>query len=358
MPDAHRRGRARVVGVAAALILIAAGTAGWVGSTASGGEADVAHTTPTDPAVGLVVRVEETSRTLRASPPTAEWNTTTDTVVYTSALTFRSGCIPRATATIDDTGELVLRLDTPRNPTPAQDCTTNDVAIRATVEGLASAPTGFQVVENTTATKLSLTRTRLIGIGRVAVAVPEDWETTGGNVWCDPASARAAVAGFPCEAVFPEESASVALETSEPEDRSARPDGMLGGRGVVARGFGCLESMPAQCYAQFAVPELDASVTIRLVTRDSRDPLMNAIRDSLDLLPAGLVTVPAPQGSAASTATTLRTEGFRTKIIEHRCDAPTCPAVPVEVSPPPGTVVDRGSLITLTTYLQTPLVRE
>jgi hypothetical protein len=197
--------------------------------------------------------------------------------------------------------------------------------------------------------------TRYAGIGKVAVAVPQGW--SDGEASCN-AAIRDTVFfpyGQDCLGVFHSVS-SVAISAVPMNDGftgGMTSDGRVGGHRVVARpnpAMCMVGTGPEACLQSFGVPDLDAYFSVR-VPRDEPDALdqVEAIRDSLTLLPDGQTAVPfLPAGSLDDWRAAMQQAGLAVRVDHHGCPATAdCVAGVVSTTPAPGNVVPTGSIVTI-----------
>jgi hypothetical protein len=197
--------------------------------------------------------------------------------------------------------------------------------------------------------------TRYVGIGQVAVAVPEDW--SDGDASCN-APMRDTVFfpyGQDCVGMFHSVS-SLAISAVRMNDGFAggmTPDGRVGGHRVVARPNSAMCMVgtgPEACLQSFGVPDLHAYFSVR-VPRDEPEALdrVKAIRDSLRVLPDGQTAVPfLSAGSLDDWRAALQDAGLAVRVDHHSCP-PTgnCVGGVVSTTPAPGNVVPTGSIVTI-----------
>jgi len=215
---------------------------------------------------------------------------------------------------------------------------------------------------------------RWVGLGRVVVAVP-DWWTTGetqclapveDTVYFDQAAVAecsdpappAAVREVSALAVFDGKSGY-----GEAMLREMEPVSEVAGREVVER-EGCEEWFPGVCRRFFGVP--DEGVVFAVTIADERDGSYEAIRDSVQVLPDGLATVPlaVPAGFtpgrgserditddlvAAIEAAGLdaQVETVDTPPGDTGLSADFRPGTLLEVSPSLGSVIEVGGTVTV-----------
>jgi hypothetical protein len=217
---------------------------------------------------------------------------------------------------------------------------------------------------------------RWVGMNDVVVAVP-DWWTTGETQCLAPVEdtvyfdqAAQAECDDPADpATVREVSALAVLDGTccygELKIRSMDPVGEADGRDVVELA-GCEGWFAGVCRRLFAVP--DEGVVFAVTIAEEGDGDYEAIRDSAQILPDGLTTVPLRVGSgftpgwatepslvddvvAAVEAAGLRAE-VETQVPNRRDDVGLTGSLPkgslLEVSPSPGSVIEDGGTVTIT----------
>ncbi|ROR91032.1 PASTA domain-containing protein [Nocardioides aurantiacus] len=200
--------------------------------------------------------------------------------------------------------------------------------------------------------------TRLVGVGRVAVAVPDGWED--GEARCngvrrDDGWHRVAQACVGRGRTAP----AVAVSTGETIDFAGlEPAGQVGGHRLVATPATCSTGDPVVCGQSFGVPDLDAYFSVSIPhgpqagRRGYGAPLrqVDAIRGSLRVLAEDRVAVPyrTPDHAATKLRAALTALGLSVKINRLTCPpTASCFGGAVNIEPEPGTVVPAGSTVTL-----------
>lgn len=202
--------------------------------------------------------------------------------------------------------------------------------------------------------------TRLVGLGRVVVAVPARWvnwqpsctEAGPGYVYFQPVAAIRCVFVDSPERVVP----SLGLEsTATPTARellqAMRPVGDINGMEVSQDDPDCPNGLGGTCTQHFAVPEADVLFTVRFLnTSGVLTTTFTDIRNSLTMLPDGLTTVPHQDdhmvGSTGHMAAELmRSHGLEPRILQ---EPQTEGDVLVSITPSPGSPIQIGDTVTLT----------
>lgn len=219
---------------------------------------------------------------------------------------------------------------------------------------------------------------RWVGMDDVVVAVP-DWWTTGETQCLAPVedtvyfdSAATADCSDPAgPATVREVSALAVLDGTccygEYQLRSMTPVGEVDGHAVVER-EGCEEWFTGVCRRLFGVPDLGVMFAVTIAEEGDGD--YETIRDSVQVLPDGLTTVPLEVGSGFTpgygtepslvddVVTAVEKAGLRADVetvapedggeVGLVADLPAGSLL--EVSPSPGSVIEAGDTVTLSVF--------
>lgn len=185
---------------------------------------------------------------------------------------------------------------------------------------------------------------RLVGMGRIAVAVPESWGT--GRVRCGVPVADTVVfdTGYvrlcrltPTPTVSSLHIVESGSDLALPFVRDAQPAGQVDGVQIRRTSPGDLPEAIV----------VESEGVVMWVT--SRDPaLVDEILDSLIVLPDGYITVPyVPYGPVANTLGRMEHAGLAVSTVEERRPGWSAGAL-LDTDPPLGSVVPVGSTVTVT----------
>lgn len=197
--------------------------------------------------------------------------------------------------------------------------------------------------------------TRLVGLGRVAVAVPDDWEANAAS--CNTPFRDTYWFPYPqdCQSINRRQVSSVAISTvqnaeSTPRLPDIQDDGTVDGHEVLGSGPICAPGNGEPCFEVFGVPDLDVWFTVRVPQTDAAAGTMEAIRDSLTVLPDGYTTVPfVPYRDVDQVAFAVRDAGLVPEVEHVECpDTGYCANGVSDVTPAVGTAVSSGSVVTVT----------
>ncbi|WP_205474052.1 PASTA domain-containing protein [Nocardioides sp. SYSU D00038] len=198
--------------------------------------------------------------------------------------------------------------------------------------------------------------TRLVGLGRAAVAVPAEWGTN--DVACPEPIADTVLVGsnlgdadYCAVAADPDATAAASwLEIwdtrRETPSHLLEPYGTVDGLEVLAIEPSCHGRGAERCTATLAVPSQHAAFVVSVVGDDAQ-ARVDEVVGSLQVVPAGYDALPLTLPSTPSAAREeLRGLGFATRVVE--VDTPAAePGRVVETVPPGGTPVPLGSQVTL-----------
>lgn len=194
--------------------------------------------------------------------------------------------------------------------------------------------------------------TRWAGIGRVVIAVPEDW--SDGETVCNQPTADTVY--FPadvsrlCKVVGPH--SSLAISDDPLVDRRGPADGTVDGYDVQTT-RGCLKAADGPCFAAVSVPGLGAYFRITIRGTNAEEHVQR-MRDSLTVLPNDLVAMPdvplliSRPGQYEVTIAALEAAGLKPIVQDYGCMRNGMCADTTGVEPPPGRVVPVGTEITVT----------
>ena len=305
-----------------------------------------------------------------ATHDNAVWDPDTDVVYYASGLGYSGSCPPTGTATRTDAGVLTLHLAEYHG---GGACTSDARGVIAAIHGVTHLPAGLTVTELGETRDVTVTAadvpegpapseaTRQVGIGRVAVSVPAAWAENAAS--CNSPFKDTAFFPWPQDCALAQSRAvsSVAITTGEFTETGTRlgdlqPAGSLGDHQVVQSPPNCLQGFPASgqgssthCTQTFGIPDLHAYFTASIIGNDAEHRL-NAIRESLTVLPEDQVTVPfvTPGTSLDGVRAALETAGLSVDVVRWTCP-PTADCVGgVDIDDPTvGSVVPAGSTVTV-----------
>lgn len=197
--------------------------------------------------------------------------------------------------------------------------------------------------------------TRLVGLGRVAVAVPDDWDANAAS--CNTPLRDTYYFPHPqdCQSAVQPEVSSIAISTGQ--DAGTTPllpdiqrDGTVGGHDVLSSGVICTPQRGEPCFEVFGIRDLDVWFTVRVPRGESAADTIEAIRDSLTVLPGGYTTVPfVPYGTEAQVAEATEEAGLSVDVEYIDCpDTGLCVDGVSDISPAVGTALTTGSTVTVT----------
>lgn len=197
--------------------------------------------------------------------------------------------------------------------------------------------------------------TRLVGLGRVAVAVPDAWAANTAS--CNTPVRDTYYFPYPqdCQIAAHDGVSSVAISATAKAEPAPvvfdlQADGTVDGHDVLSSGLMCTPGQGESCFESFGIPDLDAWFTVRVPRSDHATIAIGAIRDSLQVLPDGYTTVPfIPYGTEAQVVTAMRAAGLATEVEYTTCPANAdCFFGVTGVEPAVGTVVREGSAVGVT----------
>ncbi len=198
--------------------------------------------------------------------------------------------------------------------------------------------------------------TRLVGMGRVAVAVPTSWALNAAT--CNAPFTDTTYFAFPQQCIGPARPVSSVDITSRPSfetntepSGALKPAGSVAGHRVVADSVTCPVGLDESCWQAFGIPDLHAYFTVTIPTwvKGGAVTRINAIRNSLTVLPSKQAAVPfvTPGSSVAEVRAALESAGFTVVIHPRTCPvAGTCRS-PMGTSPAAGLVVPAGSTVAI-----------
>lgn len=200
--------------------------------------------------------------------------------------------------------------------------------------------------------------TRLVGIGRVAVAIPAAWVSNAAS--CNAPIRDTYFFPYPqdCVGVARPGVSSVAITSGEftetgPPLRNLKPAGEIAGH-RVREGEGVCQTTPnGPCRQTFGIPDLDAYFTVTIPEDASGHAAAEiaAIRASLTVLPDDQIAIPfVPDGNEGELSTVLQEAGLTVTVDRMGCPdaAADCVSGVVNISPAEGSVVPVGSTVTVT----------
>jgi hypothetical protein len=197
--------------------------------------------------------------------------------------------------------------------------------------------------------------TRLVGLGRVAIAVPDEWAANAAS--CNTPIRNTYYFPHPqdCQIAARPGVSSVAISTAEnapnmPRVPDIQRDGTVDGYDVLSSGLICTSRQSASCLEAFGIPDLDAWFTVRVPRSDDATDTTEAIRDSLRVLPNDYTTIPfVPYGTEEQVTAAMREAGLAAEVEYAECPAnANCVSGVTGVEPAIGTAMRDGSTVTLT----------
>ncbi|MCW2767245.1 MAG: hypothetical protein JWO11_3204 [Nocardioides sp.] len=203
---------------------------------------------------------------------------------------------------------------------------------------------------------------RLVGMGRVVVAVPDAWPTRPPG--CGPPQNLVFVGPFQapaCPSTSPSQITHEPWTTvgfrSVPRDSAAGAvtPGPIDDSAIVPTGLRCIPAAAGtlSCGQTFAIPSQGVAVNVSAGGEDA-GARIQAVRDSLQLLPDTYATVPpyapfVPRPYEPQLEVWLRLVrqlGLQSRLI----DGGTATSRDIVISPEPGSVLRVGETVTLTTH--------
>lgn len=191
---------------------------------------------------------------------------------------------------------------------------------------------------------------RQVGIGQVAVSVPGAWSSQDPLAVCETTLSGAVI--FPSTLFCnPPQVSSLAIrpEGLSNEDLYGWLDTyMVDGSEVTITPVECEDSNTGvTCTQQFGFEGLDAWFTATVHQDDGGRATLDAIRESLTVLPESQTTVPPVRArSAAAVGDAIRAAGLEAATVEEDCPPNAhCILGVTGISPSAGTVVERGSQV-------------
>lgn len=200
---------------------------------------------------------------------------------------------------------------------------------------------------------------RLVGIGRVAIAVPATWATDAAG--CNTPTRDTAFFPWPQDCVIPgpdHQVSSVAITSGEFTETGLHlaaldPAPPVEGHRVVESVGVCATSLNGACAQSFGVPDLHAYFVVT-IAGDEDDPIgqLETIRSSLRILPEDQRAVPSVEGVSMSVddaRAVLEEAGFDVAVRDLPC--PTiayCGAGSVAgTDPAAGSILPVGATVVL-----------
>lgn len=197
--------------------------------------------------------------------------------------------------------------------------------------------------------------TRLVGLGRVVVAVPDGWAANYAS--CNTPIRDTYYFPYPqdCQSGIHPDVSSIAISTTENAEATPvvfdlQRDGTVDGYDVRSSGLICTPGQGESCYETFGIPDLDTWFTVRVPRSDNATDTIEAIRDSLRVLPEDYTTVPfIPYGTEQQVTTAMREAGLTTEIEYTTCPATAdCVTGVSDITPAVGTALPADSTVTIT----------
>lgn len=199
---------------------------------------------------------------------------------------------------------------------------------------------------------------RLVGIGRVVIAVPSKWSSNDAS--CNTPFHNTYFFPYPqdCQLAFRPAVSSVAITgrtftESRTSSRHLETDGEVGGHEVRASKAVCETTPNGPCRQTFGIPDLDAYFTVTIPQDGSHNATAQiaAIRASLAVLPDHQAVVPfTSSGDETDVTQALEAAGLSVTVNRTTClpsDVCVSPGV-VDITPVVGTVVPTGTTVTVT----------
>jgi hypothetical protein len=193
--------------------------------------------------------------------------------------------------------------------------------------------------------------TRLVGMGRVVVAVPDTWGT--GEVRCGqplrdtvyfPSDGNRSCLGVPGAPASSVGIASTSSDTGRRATKRADTSGTINGIPVAYSERGCETSDPPVCSQVVTVP----SQGVVLILTAPETSTIATIVDSLRLLPEGYTTVRVdPNGPLENTVDLIEAAGLDAQVVEKYRKGWSA-GVLLDSDPAAGTVLATGETVTLT----------
>lgn len=197
--------------------------------------------------------------------------------------------------------------------------------------------------------------TRLVGLGRVAVAVPDKWAANDAS--CNTPIRDTYYFPYPqdCQSGIQPDVSSIAISTTENAEATPvvfdlQRDGTVEGYDVLSSGLICTPGQGEACYEAFGIRELDTWFTVRVPRSDNATDIIEAIRDSLRVLPEDYTTVPfIPYGTEQQVTTAMAEAGLTTEVEYTTCPATAdCLMGVTDITPAVGTALPAESTVTIT----------
>jgi hypothetical protein len=189
--------------------------------------------------------------------------------------------------------------------------------------------------------------TRYVGIGRVVVAVPEDW--ADGAASCNSPTRDTVFFPWPQDCALGGRPgvSSLAISSLPFQETGASRAEMkvtteVDGNPVLESGATCTRSDPGICRQSFGIPDLHAFFTVTSVSPNG----VSAIRGSLRVLPDGQSTVPFVTKWGDWRAA-FRQVGLEVRVRHQPCPGSSTCLGPFATTPAAGHVVPTGSTVTI-----------
>lgn len=196
---------------------------------------------------------------------------------------------------------------------------------------------------------------RLVGIGGAYVLVPRNWGSNDAS--CNTPIRDTVYFPYPqdCISAARPRVSSVAIATDAFPEAGIRLDGLqaageLDGHRIVQNSATCELSDPGACAQTFGIPDLNAYFHVTVQPDDGGEDTLTRIRESLALLGADQTIVPfVPRGSVDDLRRAMTDAGLEVEVKQTTCPPSAgCVAGVTDISPAVGTVVPRGSTVTIT----------
>jgi hypothetical protein len=364
----RRRRRVATAGTTAAMALVLGGATLAASSITSDSDVTGLFADDTDLTVRITHRLPPQTDGGAGRRVLAIWDGDDKSLTYVTGMHYSGSCPPTGTATVTAQGSVSLEIQ--ENTGPGV-CTADAGRYTAVIEGLASAPTTLRVTEvgrtrNVPFVQVGPTLkeessaaegdTRLVGIGRAAVAVPTGWASNDAS--CNAPIHDTYFFPYPQDCVVPSRPAvsSVAITAGEFTEtgtflRNLHADGEIAGHQVRADEQRCQTIPNGPCRQTFGIPDLDAYFTVTIPEDGSGSATAEiaAIRASLRVLPGDQIAVPyLPEANEGDIATSLHEAGLAVTVEHTTCPAAAdCVVGVVGTSPAEGSVVPVGSPVTV-----------
>lgn len=367
----RRRRRLAIAGAAAVSALVLGGGTFVAQSLTGDGDGTGLFADGGDLTVRITHRLPTQSERPGVRNVRAIWDTDSKSLTYVTGMHYSGSCPPTGTATMAAQGAVSLEI---QEDTGSGVCTADAGQYTAVIEGLAAAPTALRVTEVGKTRTVPFIRvgpglkevtpsgggdTRLVGIGRVAVAIPAAWASNDAS--CNAPIRDTYFFPYPqdCVGAARPGVSSVAIADGGFAEtgtmlRNLTAAEEIAGHQVRAAEAVCQTTPNGPCRQTFGIPDLDAYFTVTIPEDGSGNASAEiaAIRASLTVLPDDQVAVPfVPDRDEDAVATALRQAGLSVTVEHTPCPAGAdCVAGVVNIRPAEGSVVPVDSTVTLTVY--------